>query len=376
MVLIFSVFTIIYLLIVIKLFFSWKNIDNAIETHSPLPEPLFFSVIIPVRNESGNILNLLGDLNAQTLESEKFEVVIVDDDSSDGTYELIKRHQFDFKFSLTLLKLEVESNFKGSFKKKALTLGVLNSNGNYIVTTDGDCRVTEKWLSSLNNFLNRSYAECVTGPVTFKEGSLFQNMQTLEFAFLIATGAASLNIKFPNMCNGANLAFSKKAFFEVNGYEGNAHIPSGDDEFLMHKIYKRFPQKVRFLKDNEFTVLTIAKETIQSLFFQRRRWAGKWSMYSDKKISLFAAFYFVYNLIFIISLIMVILDAFPLGIFFTLVFSKIILNFIFLKTTLNFLKKKLFIPIFILTEMIYPFYIAILGIASNFGHYEWKGRKI
>lgn len=45
------------------------------------------------------------------------------------------------------------------------------------------------------------------------------------------------------MCNGANLAYERKAFNEVNGFAGVDHIASGDDMLLMHKIGKQYPER-------------------------------------------------------------------------------------------------------------------------------------
>ncbi len=58
------------------------------------------------------------------------------------------------------------------------------------------------------------------------------------------------------MCNGANLAYTKKVFEEVDGFKGIDNIASGDDMLLMHKIYKQHPEKVFFLKSKEVIVQT------------------------------------------------------------------------------------------------------------------------
>ncbi|MDQ3392657.1 MAG: glycosyl transferase family 2, partial [Bacteroidota bacterium] len=183
-------------------------------------------------------------------------------------------------------------------------------------------------------------------------------------------------MNFPNMCNGANLSFTKKSFLAVKGYEGNTHIPSGDDEFLMHKIYNKYPGKVYFLKSENFIVTTKAKDDLKSLFYQRRRWAGKWKLYSDFKISLFAAFYFLFNLVFFASFLMMIFGEYHFSMFLVQFVARLVVDFVFLRSIMKFLKQPFSVPLFIVAEIIYPFYILILGIASNFGNYEWKGRKI
>lgn len=378
MVIIYSLFILFYGFLIIRLYLSWNVIGT--NNNAAIPDKSFkpfLSVVIPVRNESENILNLLNDINKQKLFPNDFEVIVVDDASTDDTLQKVQINKHHFRYQLKVVSLAVEAGFTGSHKKRALTLGIQNSNGDYIVTTDGDCRVQQGWLSSLVDFIKINKPACVTGPVTFvKEESFFKDMQIMEFAFLIGTGASSLNIGFPNMCNGANLCFSKQAFFDVKGYEDNSHIPSGDDEFLMHKIYRKHPGKVYFLKAAEFIVSTKAKDDLKSLFYQRRRWAGKWKMYSDLRISLFAAFYFLFNLIFFISLVQVIFGNYPVNIFLIQLIIRIIIDFIFLQSIMKFLKQPFSIFRFAFAEFLYPFYILVLGIASNFGNYEWKGRKL
>lgn len=377
MVFIYSIFILCYSFFVLKLYASWKSIGlyrGEKKENQNTPKP-FLSVIIPIRNESENIIRLLNDINVQDISTHAFEVIVVDDASTDDSVKKIALHTFNFK--LQVFHLVVEEGFSGSHKKRALTLGIQLCKGDYIVTTDGDCRVKPQWLSSLTEFINTYNPACITGPVTFeKENSIFKDMQTIEFAFLIGTGASSLHLGFPNMCNGANLSFSKKSFYEVKGYEGNIHIPSGDDEFLMHKIYNKYPKEVYFLKSEHFIVNTKAKDDLKSLFYQRRRWAGKWNMYSDIKISLFAIFYFTFNLVFFAVFLMVCLGKYPVSIFLLQTFFRFIFDFIFIRSVMKFLKQPFSIFIFLLAEFIYPFYVIVLGIATNFGNYEWKGRKI
>ena len=68
------------------------------------------------------------------------------------------------------------------------------------------------------------------------------------------------------MCNGANLAYEKKAFYEVNGFTGIDNIASGDDMLLMHKIYKQYPERVLFLKSTDAIVQTKPMETLSRIF--------------------------------------------------------------------------------------------------------------
>jgi cellulose synthase/poly-beta-1,6-N-acetylglucosamine synthase-like glycosyltransferase len=366
----FIVLSILYLLLAGAFLVAWKNIKYYKAGYSL--QQTMLSVIIPVRNESANILNLLKDLNAQTYPASNFEVIVVNDNSSDDTTEIVRA--FIRKASYRLLVIDLSS---GSSKKKSIETGVGISRGKLMVTTDGDCRVGPEWLSTIENFYVHSQCKLISGGVSFlPDESFFKKLQVLEFASLIGTGAASLRMGFPNMCNGANLAYEKQAFVEVNGFLGNENIPSGDDEFLMHKIYRRYPDKVLFLKNKKAIVETEAKSTVTDFIHQRKRWASKWSYYSFLNIKLLALFIFAYNLSLLAAFILLLLNYYSPQVFLMMILPKIFIEFVFLQSVLGDLNKKMNIFVFLFLVFIYPFYIVLIGLLSKAGGYEWKGRKV
>ena len=76
-------------------------------------------------------------------------------------------------------------------------------------------------------------------PVVFsRTKSVFGQLQELEFMSLIAASAGAASVGLPIMCNGANLAYRKNAFEEINGYGADQKFASGDDMFLLMKIRK------------------------------------------------------------------------------------------------------------------------------------------
>jgi cellulose synthase/poly-beta-1,6-N-acetylglucosamine synthase-like glycosyltransferase len=237
------------------------------------------SVIIPVRNEEKNIIHLLKDLAAQNYPASLFEVLVVDDYSEDLTAELVKAQAEIAPFHLRYLHLGNAGQGKG--KKAAVNSGVSHAAGDLLVLTDGDCRVQAGWLRHLEYSFRSQGARFISGPVTYANpANFFEKMQLVEFAALIGIGAGSMALGAPNMCNGANIAYTKQTFEEVNGFAGNEHVASGDDEFLMHKIFKLHPNSVFFLKAPEAIVFTSAKRTIAGFLSQRVRWASKWPAYT------------------------------------------------------------------------------------------------
>jgi glycosyltransferase involved in cell wall biosynthesis len=110
------------------------------------------SVIIPCRNEESNIENLLGDLIQQNYSENGFEILVVDDNSTDRTTEKVRAfiHQKNRSF-IKLIQVN-EENHQGTFKKKAIQLAIEAASGDLIITTDADCRMGKNWLKSVVDF--------------------------------------------------------------------------------------------------------------------------------------------------------------------------------------------------------------------------------
>jgi len=365
-----SSLTFIYLILTGLLFYFWREIPEL--KIEPGHGEAFISVIIPVRNEEENISNLLRDIEAQNYPKNLLEVIIIDDDSTDLTVDVAQRCVVSFK----LLIIPKKKSLFLSHKKAAITQGVQIASGNYIVTTDGDCRVPPNWISSIDQTYQKTDSKFISGLVTFSdERSLFGKIQTIEFASLIGTGAASINAGFPNMCNGANLSFEKLAFAEVGGYEGFENIQSGDDEFLMHKMHLAFPGKVSVLKDRSAIVTTTPKRTFVDFFHQRKRWAGKWPHYKLPSIKILALFIFLYNTALVAGVIYTIFYPSFYKVFLACFILKSLVDYLFLDNVLQFLGKNLKIKLFLITSIFYPFYVSFFAVCSNIGGYSWKGRN-
>ena len=97
----------------------------------------------------------------------------------------------------------------------------------------------------------------------------------MEFASLIGVGGASIKLGYPNICNGANLSFRKDSFKHLNGYNGNGHIASGDDEFLLQKFASFNSKGIRFMKDPQALITTIPQKSLIEFYHQRKRWTRK-----------------------------------------------------------------------------------------------------
>ena len=378
MILFFSVLSVLYYALLLWLYVHWIKIPTfeLVPRASNLSLPSL-SIVIPVRNESATLQALLQDLAEQTAYTDgaPYEVIVVDDASTDNTAQIVRDFQRTASYSVRLLSLEIAPDFRGSHKKAALRQAIDVAQGEIIVTTDGDCRVGPRWLSIISHFFAQHQPVLLSGLVTFhRTQSVFERLQTVEFASLIGTGAACLRAGHPTMCNGANLAFSRQAFYEVGGYEGSLHIPSGDDEFLLQKLARRYPHRVAFLKQPDATVSTCAQPSLTAFYQQRKRWAGKWKLHQNYFVAALAVFIFAYHLSVILVSVSTLVGQYPWPVLIIQLFPKVLLEYFFIKSVLTAMRKPLRFPYFLLMQLIYAPYAVFFGMRTNFGGYTWKNR--
>ena len=178
------------------------------------------------------------------------------------------------------------------------------------------------------------------------------------------------------MCNGANLAYDRKVFYEVNGFAGVDHIASGDDMLLMHKIWKQYPDKVHYLKSKTAIVSTRPMQTWKAFFNQRIRWASKAVIYDDKRILAVLLLVYLFNLSFLVLLIAGCWHSnywiFLIGMW----VAKTIVEFPFFISVSGFFDKQWAKKFFFFFQPLHIIYTIISGLFGQFGKYEWKGRKV
>lgn len=339
------------------------------------------TIIVSVRNEQENIETLLTNLTRQNYSKAHFEIIIVDDDSDDETGLKVmnfvnKNRNNNDRIKLITIKEEYDHNFV-AFKKRAIEKGIAASTGEWIVLTDADCTMGENWLTTIVSFIEEKEVCFISAPVCFSnEQSFFQKIQSLEFLSLIGIGAASLANKNPNMCNGANIAFRKSVFYEVGGYGGTKHLASGDDEFLMHKVYEKYPSGVAFLKNRDAIVSTTPFRMWKDFISQRRRWVSKSRKYQRKQVTATLYFVYIFHLMILVSGFVTIFNHEFLIPFIILMGVKLISEFIFVVSVSIFFKKQKYLAWYLIAGILYVFYVVIIGLLGNIGRYEWKGRRV
>ncbi|HOZ85221.1 MAG TPA: glycosyltransferase [Niabella sp.] len=352
---------------------GWSSMPEFRLEKSDKPE-IKFSVIIPARNEEENIGRLLGSVQSQTYPSELYEVIVIDDHSEDSTAEIVK------KFPVHLLQLK--DDHINSYKKKAIEKGIEFSSNEWIVCTDADCIAHPEWLNTLSSFIQQRQPVFVAAPVCFipsdpaQTNSLLHIFQSLDFLTLQGITGASVFRKAHSMCNGANLAYKRSVFYEVNGFEDIDKIASGDDMLLMHKIWKHSPAGIGYLKSASAIIETNDAPSWSAFFNQRIRWASKANSYEDKRIFAVLLLVYLFNLSFLVLLALAFYQIQFLYLLLILWLLKTGVEYPFIKSVSRFYHRQHLLKYFFFFQPMHIAYTIIAGLLGSFGKYEWKGRRV
>lgn len=177
------------------------------------------------------------------------------------------------------------------------------------------------------------------------------------------------------MCNGANLAYEKKAFIEVGGYDANNKYTSGDDIFLMIALKKTAKRNISFIKCRDAIVCTSAQPTMKDFINQRKRWASKSRGYTDAAIVSVALLVFLFNLSLIASAALAIFSKAFLPVFLIGFIIKLVVDFPILFGVTSFMKQKKLLLFYFPLQVVYPFYIILTASFGLFSKFEWKKRS-
>jgi cellulose synthase/poly-beta-1,6-N-acetylglucosamine synthase-like glycosyltransferase len=362
------IISVLYILLIFFLSWGWKKLATIKREKTPLKTKV--SVIVPFRNEEANIPCLIRDLDQQDYPKQNFEVILVNDHSTDKSPEIIEK--------LTIKKDQfILVQNRGHGKKNAVLEGVRNSSGKLIVTTDADCRINSTcWLCSIISLYELKKPKMIVAPVLVKNNSsIFQKLQALEFLSLTGASAGAIGINKPIMCNGANLAFEKEEFEKVK-YDLKTNLASGEDIFLLHSIKRKTKSQILFLKSPDAIIKTHGQRSLKSFLNQRKRWTSKIRFYSDRDSLGIALLVFFTNLSLLITFFGSFMNLKLFWLFMALFILKSIPDFIFLRSLTSFFRIRKLLFVFLPLQFLYFFYVSLTGIYGNLGKYMWKGRKV
>jgi glycosyltransferase involved in cell wall biosynthesis len=366
----------LYFALIFRLRQAWFRVPEFSLPPTPV-DGCMISVIVAARNEEKNLPALLQSLAEQDYPTHLFEIIIIDDHSTDKSTNIVQSFPLA-NLQYLSLQQELQGSETHAYKKAAISAAIRKSKGALIVTTDADCVVPPQWLSNIAAYYKQHHPVMMVMPVVMKNnGSLIGIFDSMDFLTLQGITAAAVHHQLFGMCNGANLAYTRAAFDAVNGFEGIDQLASGDDMLLLQKMEKAFPAKIHYIKSKAVLVITGAADYLSGFLQQRARWSGKAGHYPDKNIMPVLWVVFLFNLQLLLMPLLVFFVSernYWLGFWALLLLLKTIIEWAFLAPVVRFMGKGdegLYFPFFQLPHILYTLVAAVLG---KLGHYRWKGR--
>jgi cellulose synthase/poly-beta-1,6-N-acetylglucosamine synthase-like glycosyltransferase len=356
------VVTVFYLFqISLFLFGTFKSRLRSFKTDFPI-----VSVIIAARNEEKNIGLCLDSITRLDYPTEKLEIIIVNDHSTDATGQIIS----GFIGKYTNIRTFIPENEKDGLKGKtnAIAQAIDQAKGEIIFTSDADCILPKTWIQdTLKYYETRTGIVC--GFTYVEHETIFQGMQSLDWIYLLAIASGSFSLGIPLSCVGNNMSFRKKTYDEVGGFK-NLNFSVTEDFALLQAIVQRTNWRCKFPFEKNNLVFSRACPTWTNLIRQKKRWGTGGKKSPLPGLLLMSAGWTISGLVFVVPF----LNLSPTYILLPIL-SKCLLDSIFLFVPLKFfnlLKLFIFFPFFEIYYSLYVFALPFLVFINQ--KVKWKGR--
>jgi len=326
---------------------------------------LFVSIVIAARNEENNLPNCLESVTKQTYPSSNYEIIVVNDGSTDRTEDTCKSFIQRYPY-IKLINVKEDKFQKG--KANALAQGIDAAQGVIILITDADCMVPPTWVEQTARRYNNDIG--LIGGFTLQNAKTpFEGMQSLDWVFILGIAAAAARLKYPLGSIGNNLSFRKSAYDQIGGYR-RLKFSVTEDYTVVQAIVGSKKWKYCYPIDPKLLVVSKPCPNLLTLLRQKHRW-GKGGL--DMKPAGFAvmAIGFLMHLSPLVMLywggVVQAASAFMI---------KFIADYVFLYKILKQLNRTDEIRWFHWFEIYFIIYVILLPFLVFFGgKVKWKGRE-
>ncbi len=225
------------------------------------------SIVTAAKNEMSNLEGFIKAVKNIDYPAGKFELIIVDDNSVDGTFETAGKTS-ESSGNFKVIKAGVKS-IHG--KRGALLQAIKESEYPFIMVTDADCLPSPGWLNTSSSLFEQGY-EFIFGPAPLirKRNSFISSvscMENLKNHFL-SFSLASLGL--PYTAAARNMGFSKEAFFKIGGYGNTLDTLSGDDDLLLREAVRN-KLKIKAFYDKDAMVFSGTPLSLSAYLNQKTR---------------------------------------------------------------------------------------------------------
>ena len=246
-------------------FLTWLVAFTGYRKTDGSPQPA--SIVVAAKNELNNLQKLIPQLQAQSHPA--FEIIIVNDRSSDDTYDYLLELQ-SLHSNLKMVNVEHKPEQMDG-KKYAITLGIKAAKFEHIVLTDADCEITSTgWLAKMSAPFENNSTSLVLGASIYTGGKGFLGAFARFESFYTALQYLGFALAgMPYMGVGRNLAYRKKLFTDNKGFNEYMSVTGGDDDLFVNKHAKAGNCQV-VLEEDALTY-SHPKKSWRSFFRQKTR---------------------------------------------------------------------------------------------------------
>ncbi|WP_282136303.1 glycosyltransferase [Seonamhaeicola maritimus] len=264
------------------------------------PKKISVSVIICAKNEAENLKNFLPSIVSQ--EYPDYEIVLINDASHDETLEVMEAYKSKFN-NIKIVDVKNVEAFWGN-KKYALTLGIKASKNDYLLFTDADCKpVSKYWVREMSShFNNDKHVILGYGAYSKIKNSFLNKLIRFETLVTAIQYFSFAKLGIPYMGVGRNLAYTKKEFFNANGFINHIQVRSGDDDLFINQIATKSNTTICHTKDS--ITISPPKTSFQDWFKQKRRHVSTAKFYKLKHKVLLTLVFCTQFLFWILSIIL------------------------------------------------------------------------
>jgi cellulose synthase/poly-beta-1,6-N-acetylglucosamine synthase-like glycosyltransferase len=341
-----------------------------------------FSIVIPMRDEARHLPALLQSLSELSYPRVLFDIILVDDDSLDASWKLVRAFQTKHsQLNIYLIKnppaynKQAVSKEELTPKKRAIHQAIQLSDKDCILTTDADVVLPTYWLREFDAKLQQTQADLVVGGVVVvKNISLLSHYQHFDMLSLQTFGLGSFAKRRPVICNGANLCYKRQAYVQAEVNRGNEHLASGDDVFTLQN-FKHKGFAIEYLSTSESIVWTRAVESFYDVWQQRRRWARKTTSVQSWYMKSVGILVTLMQLVLVLSLILGCWNQQYWGFLINAFVFKFIVDGWSLSKMAKIQNLGFCWTDFLKVSLVYPFFTLFFALTSLFGTFEWKGRR-